>query len=101
MKSSRSATAMWGWPIAMGVLTAIGLVSALFSDGGFGDMLAWGGRLLAPEGTWLALKGRFPNDELAALPAGFRVENVVALDVPGLDAERHVIVVRREMNAAA
>ena len=41
MKSSRSFTAMWGWPIAMGVLTAIGLVSALFSDGGFGDMLAW------------------------------------------------------------
>lgn len=30
----------WGWPIALGVLTAIGLVSALFSDGGFGDMLA-------------------------------------------------------------
>ena len=41
MKSSRPFTAMWGWPIAMGVLTAIGLVSALFSDGGFGDMLAW------------------------------------------------------------
>lgn len=41
MKPSRSFTAMWGWPIAMGVLTAIGLVSALFSDGGFGDMLAW------------------------------------------------------------
>jgi nicotinamide riboside transporter PnuC len=32
---------MWGWPIALGVLTAIGLISALFSDGGFGDMLAW------------------------------------------------------------
>jgi hypothetical protein len=30
----------WGWPIALGLLTAIGLVSALFSDGGFGDMLA-------------------------------------------------------------
>ncbi len=27
--------------VALGVLTAIGLVSALFSDGGFGDMLAW------------------------------------------------------------
>lgn len=66
-----------------------------------GDMLAWGGRLLAPHGTWLALKGRFPSDELAALPAGFRVDEVVALDVPGLDAERHVVVVRREMNAAA
>lgn len=33
-------TAIWGWPIALGVLTSIGLVSALFSDGGFGDTLA-------------------------------------------------------------
>ena len=32
---------MWRWPIVLGVLTAIGLVSALFSDGGPGDALAW------------------------------------------------------------
>jgi len=32
---------LWGWPIALGLMTAVGLVSALFSDGGFGDMLAW------------------------------------------------------------
>ncbi|MDM0011373.1 hypothetical protein QTH87_02870 [Variovorax sp. J22P168] len=32
---------LWGWPIVLGVLTTIGLVSALFSDGGFGDALAW------------------------------------------------------------
>lgn len=32
--------AIWGWPIVLGVLTTIGLVSALFSDGGFGDLLA-------------------------------------------------------------
>ncbi len=31
---------MWGWPIVLGVLTTVGLVSALFSDGGFGDILA-------------------------------------------------------------
>lgn len=36
----RGFLALWGWPIALGVLTAIGLVSALFSDGGLGDMLA-------------------------------------------------------------
>lgn len=33
-------TAIWGWPIMLGVLTTAGLVSALFSDGGWGDMLA-------------------------------------------------------------
>lgn len=60
-----------------------------------GDMLAWGGHLLAPDGVWLAMKGRRPDDELAALPAGFRVESMAALDVPGLQAERHLVVIRR------
>ena len=32
---------LWGWPIVIGVLTAVGLVSALFSDGGVGDAVAW------------------------------------------------------------
>ena len=62
------------------------------------DMLGWGGHLLAPGGVWLALKGRFPQDELAALPDGFRVEEVVVLAVPGLDAERHVVVIRHARN---
>jgi 16S rRNA (guanine527-N7)-methyltransferase len=59
------------------------------------DMLGWGARLLAPDGVWLALKGRFPQDELAALPDGFRIDRIRALTVPGLDAERHVVVIRR------
>lgn len=59
------------------------------------DMLAWGGHLLAPDGVWLALKGRFPEDELAGVPAGFRVEKIQPLAVPGLDAERHVVVIKR------
>jgi 16S rRNA (guanine527-N7)-methyltransferase len=60
------------------------------------DMLDVGGSLLAPDGSWLAMKGRFPQDELAALPAGFHVEAVIALAVPGLDAERHVVVIKRD-----
>jgi len=62
------------------------------------DMLDKGGSLLAADGVWLALKGRFPQDELDALPAGFRVEAVLPLTVPGLDAERHVVVVKRHAN---
>lgn len=31
---------LWGWPVALGLLTGIGLVSALFSDGGLGDLLS-------------------------------------------------------------
>ena len=64
-----------------------------------GEMLARGGHLLATDGRWLALKGRYPEDELAALPEGFRVEEIVALRVPGLDAERHLVVLRRAVDA--
>ena len=59
------------------------------------DMLGWGGQLLAPQGVWLALKGRFPQDELAAIPAEFHVDKVIALKVPDLDAERHLVVIKR------
>ena len=59
------------------------------------EMLAWGGHLLTPGGTWLALKGRCPDDEMAAVPDTFRVEAVHPLAVPGLDAERHLVVLRR------
>lgn len=31
---------IWTWPAVLGVLTAIGLMSGLFSEGGFGDVLA-------------------------------------------------------------
>lgn len=55
------------------------------------DMLGWGGRLLAADGTWLAMKGQYPDAELAALPAGFEIREVAALRVPGLDAERHLV----------
>jgi 16S rRNA (guanine527-N7)-methyltransferase len=60
------------------------------------DMLAWGGHLLAPQGIWLAMKGKSPDDELAGVPDGFAVDGIHALDVPGLGAaERHLVVLRR------
>ncbi|MCU4122319.1 hypothetical protein [Variovorax sp. N23] len=41
MKPRHAFWRLWGWPLVMGVLTTVGLISALFSDGGTGDMLAW------------------------------------------------------------
>lgn len=41
-------------------------------------------RLLAPGGVWMAMKGRRPDDELAALPPGI-VFHVEPVEVPGLD----------------
>jgi 16S rRNA (guanine527-N7)-methyltransferase len=59
------------------------------------DMLGWGGHLLAPDGIWLAMKGKRPDDELAGIPPGFEVRATHALAVPGLPAERHLLVLAR------
>lgn len=58
------------------------------------DMLRWGGHLLTPGTIWLAQKGRYPDAELAALPSGYAAATL-PLSVPGLDAARHVVIIRR------
>lgn len=50
--------------------------------------------LMAPGGVWVAMKGRRPQDELAALPTGIDVFHVEPLIVPGLGAERCLIWMR-------
>lgn len=52
-----------------------------------------GGHLLRPGGVLLAMKGIHPHDEIAALPAGWRVREVVPLRVPGLSGERHLVTI--------
>ena len=59
------------------------------------DMLGWGGHLLAPDGLWLAMKGKRPDDELPGIPDGFEVRATHELTVPGLAAERHLLVLGR------
>lgn len=49
---------------------------------------------LAPQGVWLAMKGRVPTEEIAALPADIEVFHVEHLDVPQLDAARCAIWLR-------
>jgi 16S rRNA (guanine527-N7)-methyltransferase len=60
------------------------------------DMLSWGGHLLAPQGRWLAMKGRIDPDEIAAVPEGFRVVAMHRLAVPGIDGERHLVELARK-----
>jgi 16S rRNA (guanine527-N7)-methyltransferase len=45
-------------------------------------------------GCWLAMKGKLPDDEIAALPAGVTVFHVEPLQVPGLDAQRCLVWMR-------
>jgi 16S rRNA (guanine527-N7)-methyltransferase len=49
---------------------------------------------LAPGGEWLAMKGRRPDDEMAALPSEVSVFHVEQVAVPGLDAERCIVWMR-------
>jgi 16S rRNA (guanine527-N7)-methyltransferase len=51
--------------------------------------------LAAPGGIWLAMKGKLPLEEIAELPAGFQAFHVERLEVPGMDAERCLVWIRR------
>ena len=62
--------------------------------GTLADVLHNAGKLLGPQGRLLAMKGRAPDDEIRALPRGWDAE-VIRLQVPGLDAERHLVVISR------
>jgi len=62
--------------------------------GSLADTVERTARLLAPGGRVLAMKGRVPDDEIRALPRGWRAD-VVPLRVPGVDVERHLVIVRR------
>ena len=50
--------------------------------------------LLAPGGRWMAMKGKHPADEIAALPPDVSVFHVEQIEVPGLDAERCLVWMR-------
>lgn len=58
------------------------------------DFTAWSRQALAPDGIWLAMKGKVPHDEVQALPPTVQVFHVEHLAVPGLDAERCVLWLR-------
>jgi 16S rRNA (guanine527-N7)-methyltransferase len=62
--------------------------------GTLADVVHNAARLLAPDGRLLAMKGRAPDDEVRALPRGWRAE-VIRLRVPGLDVERHLVAISR------
>ncbi len=58
------------------------------------------GQLVAPGGRLLAMKGRAPDEEIRDVPRGWRAE-VVKLDVPGLDAVRHLVSLSRVSKSTA
>jgi 16S rRNA (guanine527-N7)-methyltransferase len=59
-----------------------------------GDFTVWSGKALAEQAVWMAMKGKHPADEIAALPVGTEVFHVEQLRVPGLAAERCLVWLR-------
>ncbi|HJV26774.1 MAG TPA: 16S rRNA (guanine(527)-N(7))-methyltransferase RsmG [Aromatoleum sp.] len=66
------------------------VISRAFSE--LTDFVTLTAHLLRPGGRFLAMKGVYPDDEIARLPSAFRVVEVRQLTVPGLGAERHLII---------
>jgi 16S rRNA (guanine527-N7)-methyltransferase len=61
------------------------------------DFTNWSGGALAGQGVWMAMKGKHPADEIAVLPSSVEVFHVEQLKVPGLDAERCIVWMRRSL----
>ena len=59
------------------------------------DFVTWSDGALAEEGVWMAMKGKHPEAEIAALPPEVAVFHVEQLQVPGLDAERCIIWLKK------
>jgi len=58
------------------------------------DFTTWSRQALGAQSVWLAMKGKHPTEEIAALPASVQVFHVEQLTVPGLEAERCIVWMR-------
>jgi len=74
------------------------VISRAFSD--LPEFLGAAGRLCAANGTIAAMKGVYPDEEIAQLPPGYELRGVVPLTVPGLEAERHLVLMQPARQAA-
>lgn len=68
------------------------VISRAFSD--LADFVGLAGGAAAQGGVLVAMKGVHPHGEIAGLPAGWGVDKVETLRVPGLDAARHLLFLR-------
>jgi 16S rRNA (guanine527-N7)-methyltransferase len=63
------------------------------------DFVTWSSGALAEQGVWMAMKGKRPDDEIAALPPEAEVFHVEQLSVPELEAERCIVWMRKRQRA--
>lgn len=70
------------------------VISRAFSD--LGEFARLTAHLLAKDGKLYAMKGIYPDEELGKLPQQFKLQEVIPLTVPGMNANRHLVVLRVE-----
>jgi len=70
------------------------VISRAFSD--LAQFVTLAGRHVAPGGRLATMKGIYPHEEITQLPAGWRLLEAIALTVPGLRAQRHLLLIGRE-----
>ena len=73
------------------------ITSRAFAD--LSDFVSWSGHLLGDGGRFVALKGVAPHDEIKHLPPEWAVTELRPVTVPGLDAERHLVLIERSTSA--
>jgi len=72
------------------------IVSRAFSN--LADFVNLTRHLLKPGGRWVAMKGKKPEEEVARLPEDVEVMGIIPLNVPGLSAERCVVLMEKTEN---
>lgn len=70
-----------------------GILSRAFAS--LADMVMGTQHLLAPGGRFYALKGKISDTELKALPRDYGIELLTELTIPGLNEQRHLIVIEQ------
>jgi 16S rRNA (guanine527-N7)-methyltransferase len=69
------------------------VISRAFSD--LAEFVTVAGRHVAPGGLLAAMKGVYPDEEITRLPQGWRLRAAVSLAVPGLNAQRHLLMLEQ------
>lgn len=71
-----------------------GVISRAFAD--LSEFARLSAHLLEKGGKLCAMKGIYPHEELGKLPQPFKLQEVIPLTVPGMDANRHLVILRVE-----
>lgn len=71
-----------------------GVISRAFAS--LKDMLMGCGHLVHAGGAFYAMKGQYPETEIADLPPGYWVDEVIPLSLPDPSLERHLLIIRRK-----